>query len=53
MANDFGARYEEVDTTITKYRPDETGTGFNATYLALAATDTLQKKTALRHLVWV
>jgi len=43
----LGARYEEVDTTITKYRPDETGTGFNATYLALAATDTLQRKDSL------
>ena len=43
----LGARYEEVDTTIVKRRPDETGTTFNNTYLALAAGDTLQRKDSL------
>ena len=38
----LGARYEEVDTEIVKYRPDETGDTFNDTYLALIASDTIQ-----------
>ena len=39
----LGARYEEVDTEIVKYRPDETGDTFNDTYLALIASDTVQR----------
>lgn len=56
----LGARYEEVDTTITKYRPeeaagpdnvagnaDDNANSFVNRYLALAATDTLQRKDSL------
>ena len=52
----LGARFEEVDTEIVKYRPeeaagpdnvagnaDDNATSFNATYLALEAGDTVQR----------
>ncbi len=53
----LGARYEQVDTTIVKRRPeeaegqdgvvgggDDNPTDFNNTYIALAAGDTIQKE---------